>query len=58
MIYTEVKICTFATFVHKKFEDKYTSHKKYHRVREHCHYTGKMCILKYVFRMCIPVNVI
>ena len=38
----------------KKFEPKYTNDKKYHKVRDYCHYTGKyrgaarsICNLKY-----------
>ena len=41
-------------FVKKKIENKYLKDKKYRKVRDHCHYTGKyrgvthsMCKLKY-----------
>ena len=30
-----------ATFVKKKFKDKYINDKKHHIARDHCHYTGK-----------------
>ena len=28
-------------FVKKKVKNKYLKEKKYHKVRDHCHYTGK-----------------
>ena len=32
------KICYICK---EKFENKYLKDKKYHKVRDHCHYTGK-----------------
>ena len=36
--YENVKICFICK---EKFENKYLEGKKYHKVRDHCHYTGE-----------------
>ena len=49
--YQNVKICYICK---KKSEEKHAKYKKYHKVRDPCHYTGKyrgtghsICNLKY-----------
>ena len=49
--YENAKICYICK---EKFENKHLKDKKYHKVRDHCHYTGKyrgsghsICNLKY-----------
>ena len=37
-LYENVKICYICN---KKFENKYLEDKKYHKVTDNCHYTGK-----------------
>ena len=56
--YENAKICDICN---KKFEKKYLKDKKYHEVRDHCHYTGKyrgaalsICNLKYSVPKNIP----
>ena len=39
--YENVKICYICKTKKKKIENKYLKNKKYLRVRNHCHYTGK-----------------
>ena len=36
--YENSKICYICK---EKFENKYLADKRYHKVRDHCHYTGK-----------------
>ena len=36
--YENAKICYSCK---EKFENKYLKNKKYHKVRDHCHYTGE-----------------
>ena len=49
--YVNVKICYICK---KRFQNKYLKDKKYRKIRDHCHYTGKyrgaahtICNLKY-----------
>ena len=49
--YKNAKICYICE---EKFENRYLKDKKYHKVRDHCHYTGEyrgsaqsICNLKY-----------
>ena len=49
-------------FVKKKFENKYLKDKKYHKVRDHCHYSGEyrgathsICNLKHSVPKKIPI---
>ena len=51
--YENAKICYICK---ENFEYKYTKDKKYHKVRDHCHYTGEyigaahsICNLKYIY---------
>ena len=37
---TPIKPQKSAIFVKQKFEDKHATDKGYHKVRDHCHYTG------------------
>ena len=63
MMYTEIKINMLKEkFGKEKFEDKYAKDKKYRKVKEHCHYTGKyrgaaysICNLKYSVPKEIPI---
>ena len=57
--YENAKICYICK---EKFENKYFKDKKYGKVRDHCHYTGKytgaahnICNLKYGVPKNIPV---
>ena len=54
--------CKNLLYLFKKFENKYFKDKKYCKVREHCHYTGKyrgavhnICSLKYSAPKKIPI---
>ena len=57
--YENAKICYFDK---EKFENKYVKDKKYRKVRDHCHYTGKYrgaahstCSLKYSVPREVPL---
>ena len=52
----------FSYISKEKFENKYVKDKKYHKVRDHCHYTEKyrgtvhsICNLKYSTPKKIPI---
>ena len=52
----------FSYISKEKFENKYVKDKKYHKVRDHCHYTEKyrgtvhsICNLKYSAPKKIPI---
>ena len=57
--YQDAKICYICK---EKFEDKHATDKEYHKVSDHCHYTGEYrdasnnkCNLKYSVTKEIPV---
>ena len=57
--YENSKICYICK---EKFENKYLADKRYRKVRDHCHYTGKyrgavhnICTLKYSVPKNIPI---